>query len=442
MRTIYGQEDFQAEEAAQPSGSNPQDVAQDAQGQQEAPLEEPWFPSFDDACETNVAAKEHFQQNPQLGWGNSGEHGIQSALIEPQNWYYGMFGALPEDASEDPTERLIEAGAKLGYHVAQSQGFDDANKRTARALVESFFENNGLDHIIPEGHDDEEYADHLLGYGIETEPGQRRHSLEETMQMFKDRHARGGPDPDYEPYPDNDEHFKSANILDPIHDQLDPRVWEDAAAAQPRLREEHSNFLFEKIYTILEQDGYDGMEEWLSLVFTGSLTTYQYSEDSDVDISLFVDVEVFPDWSRAEMIGLMIHHVDGTKLPGTPFPIQAYVVPPDFTKEMLYQPGLRSGYDISTDTWIVPPDRSRVHDVEREMNESYTIALENADKMEKLLRYEPDKAIMFWHQIHKRRSRDMKKGKGDYSPSNITYKMLANRKLFPQISEVSGEYIA
>src|SRR5690606_21725128 len=124
--------------------------------------------------------------------------------------------------------------------------------------------------------------------------------------------------------------------------------------------------------------GYDGMEIWLSLVFTGSLTTYQYSEESDVDVSLFVDTEVFPEWSRAEMIGVMVEQMDGTPLPGTPFPMQCFVVPPDVSKEDLYRPGMRSGYDLKEDAWIVPPERSRIHDVEKEMNRAYTLAIENA----------------------------------------------------------------
>jgi hypothetical protein len=235
---------------------------------------------------------------------------------------------------------------------------------------------------------------------------------------------------------------REANILDPIHDTLDPQVWDDPAAAEPKLKDEHSGFIYQLIYEALDRNGYDSIESWMSLVFTGSLTTYQYSDDSDVDVSLFVDVEKFPEWSRAEMIGIMIHQCDGTKLPGTPHVMQCFVVPPGIGKEDLYKPGLRSGYDLSTDTWLVPPDRNRVHDVEKEMNEAYTIALENADKMESLLRYEPDKAVMFWHQIHKRRRRDQLAGKGDYAPSNITYKMLANRGLFPQISDASGEYLA
>jgi hypothetical protein len=233
-----------------------------------------------------------------------------------------------------------------------------------------------------------------------------------------------------------------ANILDPIHPGLDERVWDRPHEDEPSLKPTHRHWIKRTVYRTLEKAGYENVEDWLSLVFTGSLTTYQYSEESDVDISLFVNATKFPDWSRAEMIGVMVGNVDGTKLPGTPFPLQCFVVPPDVSRDDLYVPGVRSGYDLDADTWIVPPDRERVRDVKAEMNNMYLAGLEAADKMEKLLRYEPDKAIQYWHQIHDRRRRDMKAGKGDYSQSNITYKMLANRGLFPQISEVSGEYIA
>ena len=235
---------------------------------------------------------------------------------------------------------------------------------------------------------------------------------------------------------------RQSNILDPIHDELDPDVWDYPDSETPLLRPEHKQWIVSTIYQHLDEAGYDGMDEWLSLVFTGSLTTYQYSADSDVDVSLFVDTTVFPDWSRAEMIGVMVNHLDGTKVPGTTHPIQCFVVPPEVTQDDLYRPGLRSGYDIETDTWIQPPERDRVMDVEKEMNTAYTLALESADKMELLLKYEPQEAVRYWHYIHDKRREDQQAGKGDFAPSNIVYKMLANRGLFSEISEVSGEYIA
>lgn len=392
------------EEAPQHQGVRLGQPQKLAQGDEEAPLAEPWFPDRQAAVEANQQSLyEHGQGNHALLRPDV----LDGALGRAQNyWHY--------------EQDLPKAAAALVHGVGQAQAFEDGNKRTAYHLGRAFLHQNGLGHVSPYDQDDDELADHLIGYGEGT------HQMEDTANLFRQR--MGQP--------------RQSNILDPIHDGLDPRVWSDPLATAPTIRPEHSDFIYETTFKAFERNGYDGMEKWMSLVFTGSLTTYQYSDDSDVDISLFVDAETFPEWSRAEMIGIVISECDGTALPGTPFPLQCFVVPPNVTREDLYKPGMRSGYDLATDTWVVPPDRNRVHDVEKEMNGAYTTALENADKMERLLRYEPDKAILFWHQIHKRRGRDQAKGKGDYSPSNITYKMLANRGLFPQISDVSGEYIA
>jgi death on curing protein len=233
-----------------------------------------------------------------------------------------------------------------------------------------------------------------------------------------------------------------SNVLDPIHTGLSPHVWDEPESTHPRLKKQHAKWIKRTIFAALTQAGYTDIEKWLHLVLTGSLTTYQYSEGSDCDISLFVDTKLLPEWSRSEMIAVMVGKVDGTTLPGTPFPMQDFVVPGGLKPEDLYKPGLRSGYDLDTESWIVPPEPERVHDVQAEENGFYVYALQMADKMESLLKYEPDKAVTFWHQIHKRRQVDQKRGKGDFAESNIIYKFLANRGLFPKISEVSGEYIA
>lgn len=236
--------------------------------------------------------------------------------------------------------------------------------------------------------------------------------------------------------------MRLSNILDPIHAELDPLVWDNPTSDKPVLKPVHAHWIKSQVYKTLEEAGYTDVEHWLTLVFTGSLTTYQYSANSDVDISLFVDTKVFPEWSRAEMIALMVQKLDGRLLPGTPYPLQDFVVGKGIKPSDLYKPGLRSGYNLDNGKWIVPPERGRAHDVKAQEGGFYAWALQMADKMERLLRYEPDQAIAFWHSIHKKRQRDMAKGKGDFSASNIIYKMLANRGLFPEISQVSGEYIA
>lgn len=234
---------------------------------------------------------------------------------------------------------------------------------------------------------------------------------------------------------------KQSNILDPVNEVLDPTVWDAPASPTPKLKLEHKLWAQKLIYDRFNDNGYD-VQNWASFYLTGSLTTYQYSEDSDFDISLFVNTDIFPDWSRAEMIAIAVEELDGNILPRTTHPLQVFVVPEGIQPKDLYKKGLRSGYELANDRWVNPPDPELAQDPEVAYNAAYTHALEQADKMERLLKYEPHKAQTFWHQIHKRRRADQRAGKGDYAPSNIVYKMLANRGLLEEISDVTGEYIA
>jgi hypothetical protein len=456
-------------------GARQEQPAQAPEGNAQAPVAGPPFSSVDPYQGPDVeaygndelaAVNQYLCENvpndngkyDNHAWFHGGREKLQGAVGRVGNIWNYAHHERPEFA-ENPDLHLLYAAANLGHGIFTAHAFENGNKRLAYWVVDHFLDNHdlhGMTHTHPNGEiDDPEYADHLVGYdGGHVAP-------EDTYQMLKRRYDQnrlgtpterftssvclaclGGPCPRHagggEPWIPH-----QANILDPIHSALDPSVWDAAEQPEPILKPEHRKYIYDLVHSILDGAGYDGMENWMSLALTGSLTTYQYSDESDCDVSLFVNSEAFPEWSRAEMIGLMVQHCDGETLPGTPHPMQVFVVDTKrFGKEDLYKPGLRSAYDLETDQWIVPPEKHRVLDVEREMNEAYTIALESADKMDRLLRYEPDKAVMYWHQIHKRRMRDQQAGKGDYSPSNIVYKMLNNRGLFPQIEEVSGEHIA
>jgi hypothetical protein len=141
------------------------------------------------------------------------------------------------------------------------------------------------------------------------------------------------------------------------------------------------------------------------------------------------------------MIGLLVEEMDGVKLPGTTYDVQLFIQPPHIQPDDIFRPGLRSGYLLDEDRWLVPPDRSRVHDIQKEMYDTYTYALETADKMDRLIKYEPHKAVLFWNQLHRRRARDQRAGKGDYSPSNIAYKFVVNRGLTEQLGKIMGKKI-
>lgn len=215
------------------------------------------------------------------------------------------------------------------------------------------------------------------------------------------------------------------NIIDPVSKTLDPQVWMHPDAPDPQLNPKLNQWLHKVIYGALERNGYEGPQRWLKLVLTGSLCTYQFSPQSDCDVSLFV--HGLPEWSRGEMIGIMVKEFDGILLPGTSHDIQAFVVSKTLTPQDLYKPGLRSAYDLETSKWIVPPDHKMAHDTGHEYPAEMTYAYECLDKLDRLLKYEPDKAVQYWNVLHRRRQREQTAGKGDFSQSNMAYKMILNR---------------
>jgi hypothetical protein len=233
-----------------------------------------------------------------------------------------------------------------------------------------------------------------------------------------------------------------SNVLDPISPTLPESVWDRAGDPEPKLKPHIAHWITNYIYKVLESGGYDHPEDWCNLYVTGSLTTYQYGPESDFDISLFIDSKKLPEWSRAEMVGLMVQHADGHRVPGTTFPVQAYVVQNGILPTDIYKPSLRAGYRVKGDHWIEPPSHARAHDVEREEAGLYLHAMQSADKMESLLRYEPDKAHLYFTQIHERRRRDQALGKGDYADSNIMYKFLEHRGLMPSLEHYATIKVA
>ncbi len=236
---------------------------------------------------------------------------------------------------------------------------------------------------------------------------------------------------------------KTSNILDPIKDELDPDVFNQPDAMAPTVKPKIVNWVKNKIYKTMIDAGWPDPSKYLSLVLTGSLTTYQWSAESDFDTSLWIDVERFPEWVRADLIALMIEQCDGTIVPGTTHPIQCFVVDSTrFTKQDLYEPGLRSGYDLDKGDWLVMPEKDRNIDVSKRWPEHLAYARMCVDKMKMMLRYDKYAVATYWHFLHRQRFLDMRAGHGDYALSNIVYKMLANEGLFPYISEVTGEHIA
>lgn len=250
-----------------------------------------------------------------------------------------------------------------------------------------------------------------------------------------------------EPYKFKDPSYlnKEANIYDPIEEDLDKHVFKNG---EPR--DSVVNFIKRLYGRALKQEyGIENPEAFVDLYITGSLTTFQYSETSDCDISVFPIYEKFAQSfgedsskTRKRLVALSIEHIDGTFLPGTTHPLQFFVVADGIERQDLYQPGLRSAWSIYDEMWVVPPEKERSHDVAVEYPDAYSRASSMANKMRDALDRDAESARELWKMIHQKRQLDQMAGLGDYSEGNIVYKWLLHEGLFDRIRGELGEYIA
>jgi hypothetical protein len=209
--------------------------------------------------------------------------------------------------------------------------------------------------------------------------------------------------------------MRHSNIWDPVQQQLDQRVF-DGTNPRPKIVKFISDLYYDAARKLL-----DDPEKYIDLYLTGSLTTYQWSDTSDCDISVFPNWNSItqeagtpPDEVRAQLIKLHIDHLDGTFLPGGSHPLQFFAVNQDITPDIQFQPGIRSGWSFKHKHWLVPPERDRVHDIETELPDLYQRAHDIADKMTTMLDHDPDSALKLWKQVHKKRQLDQRAGLGDF----------------------------
>ena len=238
--------------------------------------------------------------------------------------------------------------------------------------------------------------------------------------------------------------LKVSNILDSIKPELDQRVFK-GETPRPTLVDYIQRSFFEGMNKFVPDS-----KKYFDLYLTGSITTFQYGDDSDIDISIIPHYEELvkatgladPKAVRKTLIKLVINKLDGRIAPGTPHTLQHFVVPPGTTINELFRPGLRSAWSFQTHKWIVPPEANRAYDVQRELPGLYLRAQNMADKMRVALDTDPATAKRLFERIHKKRSEDQQRGLGDFSEGNIIYKYLLHEGLFDRIKNELGVYIA
>ena len=227
---------------------------------------------------------------------------------------------------------------------------------------------------------------------------------------------------------------KQSNILDPVHDTLDQDVF-NGTKPKSGFFEYHLDHIRE----IFRQNNFNPYA--FDFYLTGSLCTYQYSEKSDVDISIVCNAEEFDEEDRADLIAIVIESLDGEFFPRTKHQYQHFVQPIGVDIEDLFILGLRSAWDFQKEEWVLKPRRDYAHNIQKEKPDWILSGVQISDKINTLIDYHQyEKAKEMYKDIHRRRKEDQIEY-GDYSEGNIIYKFLDNNGTFDRLRNI-GQKIA
>lgn len=222
---------------------------------------------------------------------------------------------------------------------------------------------------------------------------------------------------------------KESNILDPVQDTLDQDVFNGTVP-----KKEFFDYHLDHIREVFRQNGFNPYA--FDFYLTGSLCTYQYSDKSDVDISIICNVNEFSEEDRSDLISIVIESLDGEFFPRTRHQYQHFVQPVGVDIEDLFILGMRSAWDFQKNKWVVKPRRANAHNIQKEKPDWILAGVQVSDKINTLIDYHQyDKAISMYKDIHRKRKEDQIEY-GDYSEGNIIYKFLDNNGTFDRLRNI------
>lgn len=148
---------------------------------------------------------------------------------------------------------------------------------------------------------------------------------------------------------------KNNSILSPVRETRDPTIW-DHDPMHPTMTPDAKAFIIDTIHDQLAPIG-EGYNEfvWRILVI-GSITGFQYDDDSDVDTNVTMELDewastmaVDPEELRHTVLKTFIKNNDQHFIPGTAHPLNLFLVT-DST--MPLADGI---YDVLEDVWLKQP---------------------------------------------------------------------------------------
>jgi hypothetical protein len=163
------------------------------------------------------------------------------------------------------------------------------------------------------------------------------------------------------------------SVLDPVHEVLAQDVWNN----NNKLYKKHRKFILDNLKSWLEKMGIE--EEPENVTIIGSITTYQYSDTSDIDVNVVLDI---PENKIDELLDYL---PNGQNLPDTKHPVNYYIAK-DAGENVKKKD---SAYDVLNDKWIKKP---KVKDVKYPYSYVLEIAKFFMDGIdERIAEYERDK---------------------------------------------------
>lgn len=126
------------------------------------------------------------------------------------------------------------------------------------------------------------------------------------------------------------------NILDPIHKELCSDIF-----LKEIMKGKVKSYILDTIYKWLQKMGYDERKVVKSIYLIGSSSGYQYTDGSDMDVSIEVDI---PNDTVKKIWSLL---PNGNNLPNTKHPVNYYLT---INKDDVDRS--KSAYDILNDTWL------------------------------------------------------------------------------------------
>jgi len=174
--------------------------------------------------------------------------------------------------------------------------------------------------------------------------------------------------------------LKMESILDPVHKELNPAIWNDDMTIKPEVREELLNPIFKDLPERMK-------DKIVNVHFTGSNTGYQYNDSTDIDIHIEVADDEVEEAVRLVTAGPQENLAD------TGHRIEYYAHVGD---EFVGSVGKGSVYDLLNNKWIEKPEYEKIKPPVSHIMEIAKIFMSGID--DRIQEYEADKAEIEMYQ--------------------------------------------